>query len=380
MQPSFAYSSNPAEPLQTYGTHTVRALFAGRQFNALALACLCATFVAIDGPLLQRASTVNLIVPNTSVPLQVSISPEVPSYWTGGIVIQNGKNNTYTRISQLFSEVLDGYMASKTIPGSVSGCGGTCRATVLAPALATLGCYSNFHYRNFSAPLSASKAKAFNDASELGWMIGPPNDRTVYEIGPSVLNDLPTKSEHFVLQTRLSDDSVAKTCAGRVNSTSCVLVSAIAEYPVLVDMDGSIRIADTYTLSSPKIVQLANNTALSDAIIAKLGLKNKGGYTQTTLGGILMATSERWSEVVGLLPENVTTGGLPIHVYGREQSAWTELQHMSSWRDCAPIWKDPRDLVSTSLTLRAIGRIVSVVSQVLTAGLSVPQACALNLC
>ena len=31
-------------------------LLAGRIFNLLALACLCATLVAIDGPLLQRAS------------------------------------------------------------------------------------------------------------------------------------------------------------------------------------------------------------------------------------------------------------------------------------------------------------------------------------
>ena len=44
------------------GLHIYKAAVAGRRFYILALACICATVVAIDGPLLQRASTVRLKV------------------------------------------------------------------------------------------------------------------------------------------------------------------------------------------------------------------------------------------------------------------------------------------------------------------------------
>lgn len=50
---------------------------AGKHFNALALACICATFVAMDGPLLQRASTVRQRVPTDPQLLDVKILPEV---------------------------------------------------------------------------------------------------------------------------------------------------------------------------------------------------------------------------------------------------------------------------------------------------------------
>ena len=46
----------------SFSLYAYRAVLAGRHFNLLALACLCATLVAIDGPLLQRASTVHLRV------------------------------------------------------------------------------------------------------------------------------------------------------------------------------------------------------------------------------------------------------------------------------------------------------------------------------
>ncbi len=92
----------------SYGFHVYKAITAGRHFSLLALGCICATLVrlslqldrllalastyrnrhdvvgiqvAIDGPLLQRASSVRLVVPTHSVNLHVLLTPEVLRYF-----------------------------------------------------------------------------------------------------------------------------------------------------------------------------------------------------------------------------------------------------------------------------------------------------------
>ena len=70
-----------------FGLFLYKAVVSGRHFNALALSCICATLVAMDGPLLQRASSVRLEVPQTSIELSVSITPEIPAYFTGWAIL-----------------------------------------------------------------------------------------------------------------------------------------------------------------------------------------------------------------------------------------------------------------------------------------------------
>ncbi|KAK3698987.1 hypothetical protein LTR37_016678 [Vermiconidia calcicola] len=65
------------------GLFLYKAVASGRHFNALALACLCGTLVAVDGPLLQRAVSVKSKVTPNPVSLGVSITPEIPSYFSG---------------------------------------------------------------------------------------------------------------------------------------------------------------------------------------------------------------------------------------------------------------------------------------------------------
>lgn len=52
---------------------------AGRRMGLIGLACIVSTLVAVDGPLLQKAtSVVEAPTLNTPVILNVSMSPEVP--------------------------------------------------------------------------------------------------------------------------------------------------------------------------------------------------------------------------------------------------------------------------------------------------------------
>ncbi len=60
-----------------------KALSSGKRFNILARACICSTLIAIDGPLLQRASSVTHVSYRNPTTLGVTLSPEVPHGYSG---------------------------------------------------------------------------------------------------------------------------------------------------------------------------------------------------------------------------------------------------------------------------------------------------------
>lgn len=61
------------------------ALLAGRETNMMAIACIASTFVVADGPLLQRASSVvPASIPDTPIPLKVTMVPEIPRDFVHG--------------------------------------------------------------------------------------------------------------------------------------------------------------------------------------------------------------------------------------------------------------------------------------------------------
>ena len=141
---------------------------------------------------------------------------------------------------------------------------------------------------------------------------------------------------------------VRKKCVAQINVTSCVLVSAIGEYPVLVDSNGSITIADTHMLKSPKIVRLANNTALNGTVVAEQHL-DKNEWPRTTLGGISDAIQLKWYTDVGALPMNPSSGGPPIAFWTRGESLWSLGNRQVTTDGCVPSWSDPRDEVCNTL-------------------------------
>ncbi len=103
---------------------------AGGNTNILAIACLCATFVAIDGPLLQRASSVLPRVPDDPIPLAVSICPELPSYSTGLTVYRDEIGLPMFDWTREFMPFVREYNNNLPVRGVVGCKSGTCSATV----------------------------------------------------------------------------------------------------------------------------------------------------------------------------------------------------------------------------------------------------------
>lgn len=95
-------------------------------------------------------------------------------------------------------------------------------------------------------------------------------------------------TETFNFTTVVSDNEVAETCSGHVNTTTCIYTSGIAEYLVHVDtFDNTIKFPEPP--SNPKIVARANNTALTSKSVKEHGLRYDHGTVdqreKSTLAG-----------------------------------------------------------------------------------------------
>lgn len=104
------------------GLHVWQALGAGRHFNVLAFACLCATFVAIDGPLLQTASSVKQEVPRESITLELHMAPEMPAYFSGWTNYPKSSITTSSDTTNEFLPVIKAHIAGEPMRDFISGC------------------------------------------------------------------------------------------------------------------------------------------------------------------------------------------------------------------------------------------------------------------
>lgn len=198
------------------GLNVWGALSSGKRFNALALSCLCATFVNIDGPLLQRASTVASRISTQPASLTVSIAPEIPSYFTGWTLFDGFAQGANPGSD--FMPVVRAFENSEAITSGISGCNGICNATVRAPALILDRCVTTSQSVNFSAPLSKKQldiARKYNTS---------PGNRILFEIEFWSVNG--TK-EGLDIVLGLPDDAVIKKCTGNIEWHTCVYASAV---------------------------------------------------------------------------------------------------------------------------------------------------------
>ena len=338
-----------------YGVFLYKAVFSGRNFNLLALACICATLVAVDGPLLQRSSTVQSSVPERSVDLQVPLVQQIPSYTTG-YTVPNIKD-TYLGYRGHIKQVIDDYTAGRPLR-PIRGCPGACSAKIRGPALAVDSCSSSLQFVNFSQPLTPHENATYNNGAGQA-----PTNRRIFSIGFGIETG---PAEKLLLATTVAISPGNGTCAAYVNTTICRLVSAIAEYPVSIEND-------TYLLSSPQsypdIIDRSNNTALTNHTIKEFRyvtcplhllqirrlqtlmysrLVEFGNLIKTTLSGIAFAGFTQFRTVEYLLPyysgmTEFSPNDVPFNLFA--------LQHTiqdGSQTNCVAKFSDPRDQIMAS--------------------------------
>ena len=208
----------------------------------LGLACIVSTLVVVDGPLLQRSSTISTGIPSSKpVDLKLTMVPQLPRGYSGGWI--NSSVLGYTEgWSKSFNTTMPsgngGTVSNKVVPGSngplalvssaffqnkpmlgmLSGCAGKCNATLLAPALAQTACSTRSLAVNYSTPGD------FSDLAEDGLV--PSLDRHGFIIASTVVEN-EGDQEFLTLVTAYSSTS---GCVGTLSITACDYISAVGEY------------------------------------------------------------------------------------------------------------------------------------------------------
>ena len=279
------------------GTTFAGALMAGRHMGLIGLACIVSTLVTVDGPLLQKATTVvNAPIVNDPVTLNVSMAPEVPRGYTGGwlytnfsqtaawafnetMPTANGEvsNNisTYFDLDELSIAWLQPWIEDRTVPGIVQGCEGICTAAIEAPAFAQTACSRRQIPVNYSMP------------GGLKNMNNPTLAAPLYRTGFMVSGNLVLGEHETLTLITIYSNVESNTCVGEMYMDICTLASAIGEYEVTIN-NGVVLLND----GLPRIVALANNTQVDH------GFNQNQAYHPSTLGGMWSYFTTQYASVV----------------------------------------------------------------------------------
>jgi hypothetical protein len=241
----------------------------------LGLACIFSIIVTMDGPLLQRASTIKeASIVGESLPLNISMSPEVPrntfAVWATekqmGIgykfnyafneSVPTGNGSTPNDIyptptgENMTIDLRAKFQGDDPIVGRIHGCtADACATTIHAPALQRTTCQTK------TLPVNYTNLPSLKNSGKL-MDVAPPLGQMAFFI--SVGLDIQGERESIYLVTGYAQPV---DCVGTLTYTACTLESAIGEYDVVVKNNQLLM----QNLENPRIVARANNTAVDNA-------------------------------------------------------------------------------------------------------------------
>lgn len=291
------------------GSSFLLALSSGRAFNLAALACIAVSLTPINGPLLQRASSVVSATNSLPIDLRIPIAQQIPYGYTGYITTRSSLASILTAE---FTSVVLGF--NKNIPQNLtnSGCVGRCSGTVQAAGYA-INCTSSAQSFNVSyAALIASRN---------GTILGPEMFATNFTLYENY-----QQSYTQINYTAFYKD--VKGCAGDIQQRTCTLLPALLEQHVLLEND-TIFLDPAFDYTSDRIQSLS--PAAPDF---------GSGARSNTHGGMSLYLNSKFNSVVKTNRDGIY--GLQLFTTGVSQ-----LDYMLSTagqagdKDCNVTWGDP---------------------------------------
>lgn len=227
-----------------------------RHVTLVLAATILVSLMVIDGPLLQRASSVVVATQSNLVSLEFSLTPELPTGMSG---FKQYNNLVYYQ--DAIVSCTD-WMDQAPIPLPVNpGCKGTCVGKVTAPGLAKTLCTSN---------TSTITSEMWHDADatwgrEPGSLLNILTNTTapIFEVTLAIYGGTRSlTSEAAILYVGLAE---VINSSGSYTGTACSWVPAMLEYDVEFGSNGHVRLLQPSD-STGNVVALANNTsAVGDA-------------------------------------------------------------------------------------------------------------------
>lgn len=283
------------------GTTLRGALTAGRHTGLLALACLFSTLVVIDGPLLQRSSSVvSTPIIDHAVNLNVTMVPEIPRGYTGIWISKhdlnmdhyfnspfnatmpaaNGSVPNTIFVQPSFPQGLElakKFYSDAPLSDIIQGCPErTCKAKLVAPALAAT-CSNHEILVDYNQPGGITPKQGQREAPAL--------DRQALLATFSLVVDRETESIGMV-----TGFSRTHLCKGVFKYAACTLKPAIGEYEVTIER-GRVTLDSP---GEPAILALANNALVQTNPNSAPSNSTLAGIVSHSLGeGALQITVKR---------------------------------------------------------------------------------------
>jgi hypothetical protein len=219
---------------------------------------------------LRHVLTLPPFILGTTVTLDVKMAPQVPTFFTGtwndqepggkviwttafneSVPMIDGKVSNFIVPDMLnndnSTEIVKHFYREAAMAGVARGCHGECKFKLRAPALGKT-CLTEQFPVNYSSTITNAQLGSFMalDKSHLAYIASA----GVIETGES--------EEIYVISGYARNEN----CAGNFTYTACTLRSAIGEYDATVS-HGLV----TLDSATPRILQLSNNTPVSNEII-----------------------------------------------------------------------------------------------------------------
>ncbi|QDS68507.1 hypothetical protein FKW77_010874 [Venturia effusa] len=295
------------------GSYFLAALSSGRAFNLVALACIAVSLTPINGPLLQRASTVTSAIRSSSVDLKIPLAQQVPYGYTGMIT---SRSSSASILTTDFTSVVFGF--NNNIPQNItnSGCAGRCSGTVKAVGYA-IDCTSSA----LPFDLSYEALSAQVEGGGRGNLVGPNLFATMF----ALFEDYNNNSTQINYTASWKDE---KGCRGSVQQRRCTLVPALLEQHIVLDND-TILLDPAFDYTSDKV-----NSLIQTATNFGSGARN------STHGGMALYLDSKFNS-------SVTTNRDGIYGLQLFPKGVSQLDYMRSSAgaqgdpNCTVTWADP---------------------------------------
>jgi hypothetical protein len=335
------------------GDSILSAATPGRGFNFVALATILATAIALDGPLLQRASNIVSVPDIRTINVTALIAEELPYGYTG---FGNILTDDQLVMNQTFVQVFNSYLTRAPITTDFSGCVGTCTGEIKAAGL-KFDCLDESSYQDFNSSSIVNASTALF-SSDFKWI--PSTDMEGLAIGYN--GSLPFPAFPFIdwsLQyatgrTAVSNPSTAVhpdqsltpvdgalTCNGTLITKRCSIRSATIVYPVTM-INSTVSLAGDSSKFIVDHVQAVGNPdpGYFDEI-------DPGPMSFITLGGLAVAAQNMFSsQVIEGFDQFLFSGSLASQYidYGN-----TSTNYFQNQDPCAMNWRDPTSDIINAL-------------------------------
>ncbi len=297
----------------SYGNSLWAASTSGRRFNLVALASLFAALAPVNGPLLQRASTMDKNIVDGNVTLSASMALELPDGYSG--TITSGLHSV-ALLSSFFTSVMRDYTNRAAIKMDKTGCDGNC--------------YSALKGTGFVVNCSESTLWYKLEGASAGTDVFTTN----FTHSESTPGDI----------TLVVTYKGTPTCTGDITIKRCLLRAATVDYHVMFKND-TVALDDHTTITDDKVVSISK-------------VARRIGQGSTTLGGVALGLQNRFDSTAhmtfrGGTSYEVRSAGSPPNEYVIAAPANSSNPDPYPYRiNCGWTWADPTaDLLAAAREL-----------------------------